>query len=220
MTRYRRIDPEISRRKFVNWALGLTAGISGLSFITIVGSAKPVNRETPEKLPPAEGDILVYAEGTDVGKPVDANALEPQPVRAYPLAKTESGETIIKKGAQDANLVLISKFPEGQLKEPTNLEAAAQGIVVYSAICMHLGCPVGWQNSNQTYLCPCHSGVYDPKAGCKVVGGPPPRPLPQLPIRVEGNQLVVTGTYLTPPYGISEEEFEEYQEKAKEAAEI
>lgn len=173
MTRYRRIDPEITRRKFVNWALGVAAGITGLSFVTIVGSAKPVNRETPDKLPPAEGDILVYADGAQVGKPIDPKNLEPQPTRAYPQAKSGDGQPLVKSGDTN-NLLLVSKFPEAQLKEPTDLESTAQGIVVYSAICQHLGCPVNWRNVDQTYLCPCHSGVYDPKQGCKVIGGPPP----------------------------------------------
>ncbi|WP_027482571.1 ubiquinol-cytochrome c reductase iron-sulfur subunit [Deinococcus pimensis] len=217
MTKFRRIDPEISRRTFVNYSLGVAAGVSALSFITIVGSARPVSRQTPDKLPPAEGDILVYAEGTNTGKPVDIGTLEPNPTRAYPQRKTKSGETILKKGEQDSNLVLISKFPEGQLKAPTNLQAAPQGIVVYGAVCQHLGCQVNWKNQDQTYLCPCHSGNYDPKAGCKVIGGPPPRPLPQLPVRVEGTQLVVTGTYLIPPYGVSEEEYEQYKQLAEEA---
>jgi|GEM_PF-111346 len=219
MTKYRRIDPEISRRKFVNMAIGAAAGISGLSFITIVGSAKPVVRETPDKMPASAGDILVWAEGTEVGKPLDPKSLEKNPARAYPQGKDKDGNTIIKRGPLDTNMVLVSKFPPEAFKDPTNIEATDQGIVAYSAICMHLGCPVAWENKEQLYLCPCHSGQYDPKAGCKVVGGPPPRPLPQLPIKVEGNQIVVTGTYLAPPYGISEHDFEEYKEKAKGAGE-
>lgn len=218
MTRYRRIDPEISRRKFVNWALGVTAGVSALSFVTILGSAKPVVRDTPDRQPPAEGDILVYAEGTNAGKPLDPNTLEPNPTRAYPQRRTKDGETVLKRGEQDSNLVLVSKFPQGQLQPPTNLQAAPQGIVVYGAVCQHLGCQVNWKNADQTYLCPCHSGNYDPKRGCKVIGGPPPRPLPQLPVRVNGNQLVVAGTYLIPPYGVSEQDFEQYKQRAEEAS--
>lgn len=217
MTKYTRIDPEISRRRFVNWAIGATAGISGLSFITIVGSAKPVNRQTPDKLPPIEGDILVHAEGDQTGKPIDPAKLEENPTRAYPQGKDKDGNVILRRGDQDTNLVLVSKFPVAELKPPTDLKAAPEGIVVYGAVCQHLGCQVNWKDSDQTLLCPCHSGNYDPKQGCKVIGGPPPRPLPQLPVRIEGNQLVVAATYLIPPYGVSEGDFEQYKKLAEEA---
>lgn len=218
MTKFRRVDPEINRRTFVNYSLGVAAGVSALSFITIVGSARPVSRQTPDKLPPAEGDILVYAEGDQTGKPIDPADLEANPVRAYPQRKTQDGETVLKKGEQDSNLLLVSKFPDGQLKAPTNLEAAPQGVIAYGAICQHLGCPVSWKQAGEQLLCPCHSGQYDPKEGAKVTGGPPPRPLPQLPLRIDGKQIVVTGTYLIPPYGVSDEEYEEYKQLAEEAS--
>lgn len=217
MTKYTRIDPEISRRRFVNWAIGATAGISVLSFVTIVGSAKPVNRQTPDKLPPVEGDILVHAEGDRTGQPINPADLEEQPTRAYPQGKDKDGQPILRKGDQDTNLLLVHKFAVADLKAPTDIEAAPGGIVAYGAVCQHLGCQVNWVDTNETLLCPCHSGVYDPKSGCKVIGGPPPRPLPQLPVRVEGDQIVVAATYLTPPYGVSEGDFEQYKQLAEEA---
>lgn len=218
MTKFKRVDPEISRRKFVNWALGISAGISGLGFLSIVGSARPANRQTPDKLGPVPGDLLVHAEGDKTGQPLKVSELERNPVRAYPQGK-DGSETFLRTGDQQTNLLLVSKFPESELKAPTNLEAAPDGIVAYSAVCQHLGCQVNWRNADQTFLCPCHSGNYDPRAGAKVIGGPVPRPVPQLPLKIEGDQLVVAATFLTPPYGVSEEDFEQYQERVKEASE-
>lgn len=216
MTKYRKTDPEISRRKFINVAMGATAGIGGLSFISILGSARPLSKDTPDRLPPAEGDVLVYAEGANAGKPIDPDTLEENPTRAYPLG-TVGGEDVLKSGDPN-NLVLIMKFPESALQAPTNLDVAPGGIVAYSAVCTHLGCQVNYKADDKTLLCPCHSGLYDPKAGCKVIGGPPPRALPQLPIKVEDGRLVAAGTYLAAPYGVTEHDYEDYKAKAEEAS--
>src|SRR4051812_17001956 len=51
----------------------------------------------------------------------------------------------------------------------------------FSSTCTHAGCSVSL--SGGQFVCPCHGGRYDAQTGA-VLGGPPPRPLPQLPIRV------------------------------------
>ena len=54
--------------------------------------------------------------------------------------------------------------------------------VAFSINCAHLGCPVRWEKSSELFLCPCHGGVYY-KDGT-VAAGPPPKPLPQYPVRI------------------------------------
>ncbi len=211
MTKYQPLDPEITRRRFVNAALGVTAGVSGIGFITILGSAKPVNRLTPEKLPPVTGDVLVYAEGDQTGKPINATKLEPQPVKAWAM----QGDLV--KNGEPNYLLVVSKFPDGVLQPPTNLQQTASGVVVYSSICTHLGCQVNWKNLNKTYLCPCHSSNFDPKKGCVVIGGPAPRPLPQLPIKLDGTKLVVAGAFDEIPYGVDEAIYRTALQEAQKA---
>ncbi|MBO0880969.1 MAG: ubiquinol-cytochrome c reductase iron-sulfur subunit [Mycobacterium sp.] len=58
----------------------------------------------------------------------------------------------------------------------------------FSINCTHLGCPVNWRPQASLFLCPCHGGVY--YADGTVAGGPPPRPLNQLPVRVTDDQRV------------------------------
>jgi Rieske Fe-S protein len=44
--------------------------------------------------------------------------------------------------------------------------------------------------------CPCHGAMFDPQKGCVVLGGPAPRPLPQLPVRLnDKGEVVVTGPF-------------------------
>jgi rieske iron-sulfur protein len=38
--------------------------------------------------------------------------------------------------------------------------------------------------------CPCHGSVFDPARGAEVVAGPAPRPLPEIPVKVEGGEIV------------------------------
>jgi Rieske Fe-S protein len=52
-----------------------------------------------------------------------------------------------------------------------------------SATCTHLGCQVRWEKEKERFLCPCHGGTYDAQG--RVVGGPPPRPLDGIDVRVD-----------------------------------
>ena len=61
--------------------------------------------------------------------------------------------------------------------------------VAYTVHCTHLGCPVRWVASAQLFLCPCHGGVY--YADGARAAGPPPKPLPQYPVRVRGGQVEI-----------------------------
>ncbi len=217
MTRYKKQDPEISRRKFVTAALGGSAAIGVGSLVTVLGTAKPVFRLTRDKMPPLKGDILVYASGDKTGQPVVVADLGDKITRAWPQGKNADGTPVIRSGDPN-NILALYRYPKGQIEVPTNLEATINGeIVAYSDICMHAGCSVGDSASSSIMNCPCHSGQYDPKHGCKVVGGPPKYPLAQLPIKAEGDNIVVGDFFLTHPYPYMEDEPWEKFKKEVEA---
>lgn len=58
-----------------------------------------------------------------------------------------------------------------------------------SLMCTHTGCEVAWNPDRELYFCSCHDGVFGPEG--EVLAGPPPRDLPSLEIRLEGDQVVV-----------------------------
>ena len=66
------------------------------------------------------------------------------------------------------------------------------GIVAYSKICTHVGCPVGlYEQQTHHLLCPCHQSTFDVTNDGKVIFGPANRPLPQLPITVDAEGYLV-----------------------------
>jgi nitrite reductase/ring-hydroxylating ferredoxin subunit len=56
--------------------------------------------------------------------------------------------------------------------------------------CAHLGCPVAYSAGGDNYSCPCHGGAYD-SLGI-VVGGPPPRPLDRLAVKVVRDKKTIS----------------------------
>lgn len=111
------------------------------------------------------------------------------PVYRY-LAPQQAGES--------AKTVEIAEkdVPEGEVKffEYAGSSAVVvhkQGgnFVALSAVCTHLGCIVQWQKDKQDFLCPCHGGKYT--ADGAVISGPPPRPLPKLPIAVSNGIITI-----------------------------
>jgi menaquinol-cytochrome c reductase iron-sulfur subunit len=64
---------------------------------------------------------------------------------------------------------------------------------VLSAVCPHLGCSVGWNETKGQFVCPCHNGVF--AGDGSLVSGPPPRGMDELDVMVEGGRLKVRYQY-------------------------
>jgi len=66
------------------------------------------------------------------------------------------------------------------------LQPTAGQFAALSAICTHTGCTVAWTGTG--FNCPCHGSKFDAEG--KVLQGPAARPLPGVPVRVEGNSVI------------------------------
>ena len=64
---------------------------------------------------------------------------------------------------------------------------------ILSPICPHLGCSVRWVDSENKFVCPCHSGSFT--ATGERIAGPPPRSMDSLESKVEGGVLKVRYQY-------------------------
>ena len=183
-------DP--ARRTLILAALATGACLVSSSS-TLAEDEQPGSSERPQK-----SDVLVFAEGDRVGqviKPEDLKVGGP-PVRAWPM---DSKTSVVRKGSR-LNEVLVVRLDPAQLDEDTR-SRAADGVVAYSAICVHTGCAItGWVKAaggdKDVFKCFCHNSEFDPRQSAQVVFGPAPRRLPALPLTPEDGPLTVAAAFV------------------------
>ena len=79
---------------------------------------------------------------------------------------------------------------------------APHGYVAYSKLCTHLGCPVGlYEQQLEALVCPCHQSMFNVRKGAIPTFGPAPRPLPQLPLSVDGDGHLIASAGYNEPVG-------------------
>jgi rieske iron-sulfur protein len=154
---------------------------------------QPGSDERPQK-----GDFLVLSEGEHEGqiiKPGDLQIGGP-PVHAWPKDPKTS---VIRKGSRLNEIVLV-KLDPGELDDESR-SRSADGIVAYSLVCTHAGCPVSeWVKSDvgdkNILKCPCHNSEFNPWESAQVVFGPAPRRLAALPLAIADGSLTVAATFV------------------------
>ncbi|MEU9316571.1 Rieske 2Fe-2S domain-containing protein [Streptomyces sp. NPDC048295] len=107
---------------------------------------------------------------------------------AMPEGLSEHAEDFQNQIAKAA-LMIIRIQPEN-IKDKREREWAHEGIVAFSKICTHVGCPISlYEQQTHHVLCPCHQSTFDLSDGARVIFGPAGHALPQLRIGVnsEGN---------------------------------
>lgn len=103
-----------------------------------------------------------------------------------------------------AAVLLMRLRPEDLQVSPGRENWNYAGIVAYSKICTHVGCPVAlYEQQTHHLLCPCHQSQFDITREAKVIFGPAKRPLPQLPITVDAEGYLVAQSDFTEPVGPS-----------------
>ncbi|MEO8261876.1 MAG: Rieske 2Fe-2S domain-containing protein [Pseudolysinimonas sp.] len=103
-----------------------------------------------------------------------------------------------------AAVLLMRLKPSDLNPSPGREDWAYEGIVAYSKICTHVGCPVAlYEQQTHHLLCPCHQSQFDITREAEVIFGPAKRPLPQLPITVDAEGYLVARSDFTEPVGPS-----------------
>jgi Rieske Fe-S protein len=75
------------------------------------------------------------------------------------------------------------------------IRTAPDQVVAYSQKCTHLSCAVYYAKEADRLECPCHEGYFSIADG-SVLQGPPPRALPKILLRRDGDQVIATGVRL------------------------
>jgi ubiquinol-cytochrome c reductase iron-sulfur subunit len=158
-------------------------------------------------LGPLPGDVLrqtMWDDGVRLtrdpsGTPIKASDVTiGSAFHVIPEGLNESEHKLEEKAK--AVVLLMRLNPESLNPSPGREDWGYDGIVAYSKICTHVGCPVAlYEQQTHHLLCPCHQSTFDLTQECKVIFGPAARPLPQLPISVdEEGYLVATSDFQEP----------------------
>ena len=78
-------------------------------------------------------------------------------------------------------------------RDPAIDRESGNGFIALTSRCSHVGCPVNYVPAAQSFVCPCHGGVYDFRG--RRTAGPPPRPLDRFQTRVRAGQLEIGPRY-------------------------
>ena len=102
----------------------------------------------------------------------------------------------------DAAVILIRMKPDEIIARDGREDWSVNGVVAYSKICTHMGCPVAlYEQQTHHLLCPCHQSVFLATDGCRPIFGPATRSLPQLPLGVDEDGFLVARSDFLEPTG-------------------
>jgi Rieske Fe-S protein len=181
-----------TRRALILTALATAARIAAPEPVA-ADEDQPGSDERPQK-----ADLLVVSEGEHAGQIITPQDLKlgGPPVRAWP----KDPKTSVVRSGSRLNEVLVVRLDPAELDDETRAHSA-DGVVAYSIICAHAGCPVtAWvkeeAGDKDVFKCVCHNSEYDPRQSAQVVFGPAPRRLAALPLAIAGGSLTVAAAFV------------------------
>ena len=209
----------IGRRPLVRNSLLGAIGLVILPAVVVLRDLGPTPKQVAKSGVPGAGlEATIWSEGMRVvrdvvGTPIRAADLEiGDLVNAEPAALFEvddEGEPIIE-GAEaqvvksKAAVILVRMQPEDIKAGEDREDWSVDGIVCYSKICTHVGCPISlYERTTHNVLCPCHQSTFDLADSGRVLFGPAARPLPQLPLMVDDEGYLVAQSDFDEPVGPS-----------------
>jgi ubiquinol-cytochrome c reductase iron-sulfur subunit len=123
-------------------------------------------------------------------------------VSASPAAVLTAGDNT--NDMMSLSAILLVRMNPADIKSQQEIDWGYQGIVAFSKICTHVGCPVQlYEQQTHHMLCPCHQSTFDLSDDGRVIFGPAARSLPQLPITVNADGYLVAKSGFTQPVGPS-----------------
>ncbi|MBT2540285.1 Rieske (2Fe-2S) protein [Streptomyces sp. ISL-44] len=171
----------IARRPLIrNTLLGALAMLP-LSAVMIMRDLGPLPEDKLRKTLWAKGKLLINQNTMEPLRPEDV--LVGSLTFAMPESLEEEQHDFQVQIAKAA--LMIVRIQPDDIKDKQQLEWSHDGIVAYSKICTHVGCPISlYEQQTHHVLCPCHQSTFDLSDGARVIFGPAGHALPQLRIGV------------------------------------
>jgi ubiquinol-cytochrome c reductase iron-sulfur subunit len=203
----------IKRRPLIrNTLLGAVA-LAPLPALAVFGDLgpRPDDKLAHTMWAPQEGKLKRLTRDPD-GTPIKASDVTiGSAFHVIPEGLNELHEGKLNEKAK-AVVLLMRLNPESLKPSAGREDWSYNGIVAYSKICTHVGCPVAlYEQQTHHLLCPCHQSTFDLTQECKVIFGPASRPLPQLPIAVDSEGYLVATSDFHEPVGPSYWERDEHE---------
>ena len=202
-------DSGIARRPLIrNSMLGALAML-GLPAIVVLRDLGP--------LPGNKLAHTVWTKGMRLVNDVAGTPIKPEDVEIGQLINAEPGVFFEEKDgkpiyegtplqqAKAKAAIIIVRMKPGDITPSKGRENwGVEGILSFSKICTHVGCPISlWEQQTHHLLCPCHQSTFDLADNGKVIFGPAARALPQLPIMVDSEGYLVAQSDFPEPVGPS-----------------
>ncbi|MDE0867435.1 MAG: Rieske 2Fe-2S domain-containing protein [Aquiluna sp.] len=190
-----------SRRKLIRRSMYGALVFFPIPAIIIFGDLGPVVGDTLKHTMWKAGTRLTK---DPTGIPIKASDVTIGSVfHVIPEGLSEMEEHKLEEKAKAA-VLLVRVNPSDLNEDPAKADWSYQGIVAYSKICTHVGCPVAlYEQHTHHLLCPCHQSTFDLANHCEVVFGPASRSLPQLPIAVDAEGYLIAQSDFLEPVGPS-----------------
>ena len=125
-------------------------------------------------------------------------------VSAAPADLMEVQEAEHNLNARGKAAIILVRMEPDEIRSQQGDGWDYQGILAYSKICTHVGCPIAlYEHRTHHLLCPCHQSTFDLADSGNVVFGPAARRMPQLPIGVDEEGFLIAMSDFNEPIGPS-----------------
>lgn len=197
----------IRRRKLLGTGM---AGALGMMALPAVVSLADMGPWPTAELRAKTIEKTIWAEGVHLVNDVTFTRLKAtelvvgQLVNAQPETLQEYHGAALQQQKAKASIIVVRMDPNSIRIPESRRDWQVDGILCYSKICTHVGCPISlWEQQTHHLLCPCHQSTFDLGNSGVVVFGPAARALPQLPITTDAEGYLVARSDFTVPVGPS-----------------
>jgi ubiquinol-cytochrome c reductase iron-sulfur subunit len=200
-------ESKITRRKVIGRSLVGALAALGLPLIVSFADLGPW---PTRRVRQATIESTIWAEGIRLVNDVTYEPIKPEDIEIGQLvngqpANIEELHGVEHQQAKAKASIIVVRMDPNTIKVPeSRRDWHVNGILCYSKICTHVGCPISlWEQQTHHLLCPCHQSTFDLGDSGLVVFGPAARALPQLPITVDAEGYLVARRDFDVPTGPS-----------------
>ncbi|MFD7709082.1 Rieske 2Fe-2S domain-containing protein [Streptomyces sp. NPDC059785] len=189
-------ESQLGRRKLIRNTMFGALALVPLSGVMLLRDLGPLPGDKLRHTLWSKGKLLV---NMNTNEPLKASDVAVGSLTfAKPEGLEEHDEDFQKEIAKAA--LMIVRLQPDNIKDKQELEWSHEGIVAYSKICTHVGCPISlYEQQTHHVLCPCHQSTFDLSDGARVIFGPAGHALPQLRIGVnDEGYLEALGDFAEP----------------------